>query len=134
MKEKSRGPPHHLQKYYPPIGWNGDGLRVSKQYDNGDDTWLGYSNVEGEWYIAYHGTGGLDVVKNILEKGFQSGYRQAYKDLNNMNPLSNKTIKKCGVGVYITPVIEEAGRYSYGIEFGGNFYYFVFIVELILIR
>ena len=48
VKEKSRGSPHHLQQYYPPLGWNGDGLRVSKQYDNGDDTWLGYSNVEGE--------------------------------------------------------------------------------------
>ena len=64
-------------------------MRVSKQYDNGDDTWLGYRNVEGEWYIAYHGTGGLGVVKNILEGGFQSGNRQAYKDSNNMNPLSN---------------------------------------------
>ena len=48
VKEKSRGLPHHLQKYYPPLGWNGYGLRVSKEYDNGDDTWLGYSNVEGE--------------------------------------------------------------------------------------
>ena len=86
---ESRGPPLHLQKYYPPLGWNGYGLRVSKQYDNGDDTWLGYRNVEGEWYIAYHGTGGLGVVKNILEGGFQSGNRQAYKDSNNMNPLSN---------------------------------------------
>ena len=27
---------------------------------------LGYSNVEGEWYIAYHGTGGLRVVKNNI--------------------------------------------------------------------
>ena len=62
-------------------------MRVSKQYDNGDDTWLGYSNVEGEWYIAYHSTGGLGVPKSILEKGFQSGYRQAYKDSNNMKPL-----------------------------------------------
>ena len=127
---ESRGPPLHLQKYYPPLGWNGYGLRVSKQYDNGDDTWLGYSNVEGEWYIAYHGTGGLGVVKNILEKGFQSGSGQAYKDSDNMNPLTNKTIPKCGVGVYSTPVIEEAQSYSYGIDFGGYSYYFVFMCRI----
>ena len=63
---QSRGPSHHLQKYYPPLGWNNYGLRVSKKYDNGNDTWLGYSNVEGEWYIAYYGTGGLRVVKNNI--------------------------------------------------------------------
>ena len=57
----SRGPLYHLQKYYPPLRWNGYGLRVKIIYDNGDDTWLVYSNVEGNWYIAYHG--GIDIPK-----------------------------------------------------------------------
>ena len=127
---ESRGPPHHLQKYYPPLGWNGYGLRVYGKYDNGDNTWLGYSNVEGEWYIAYHGTGDSFVVKNIIEKGFQSGSRQAYKDSNNMNPLSNGNKPICGEGVYVTPVIGEAQRYSQGINFGGNSYYFVFMCRI----
>ena len=60
-------------------------MRVSKEYDNGDDIWLGYSNVEGKWYIAYHGTCGLGVVKNILEKGFQSRSGQTYCKSENMN-------------------------------------------------
>ena len=47
-----------------------------------------------------------------------------------MNPLSNKIIKKCRVSVYITPVIEEDGSYIYGIEFGGNSYYFVFMCRI----
>ena len=42
---QSRGPLYHLQKYYPPLRWNGYSLRVFKQYDNGYDTWLGYCNV-----------------------------------------------------------------------------------------
>jgi len=127
---ESRGPPHYLQKYYPPLGWNGYGLRVSKQYDNGDDTWLGYNNVEGEWYIAYHGTGGLNIVNNIIEKGFQSGGGQAYNNSLNMNPLTKKNTPICGDGVYITPVIEEAQRYSKGITFGNNSYDFVFMCRI----
>ena len=47
-----------------------------------------------------------------------------------MNPLSNKIFPKCGVGVYITPVIEEAEYYSCGIDFGGNSYYFVFMCRI----
>ena len=127
---EKRGPPQHLMVYDPPIGWKGFGLRVWDQYDNGDNTWLGYSNVEGEWYIAYHGTGDSFVVKNIIEKGFQSGSGQRYKNSNNMNPLSNGNKPICGEGVYVTPVIGEAQRYSQGINFGGNSYYFVFMCRI----
>jgi hypothetical protein len=28
--------------------------------------------------IFYHGTGGLDIVKDMFEKGFKIGYRQQY--------------------------------------------------------
>ena len=65
-----RGPPNYLMDYIPPIGYKGYGLKVKGLYDNGDDTWLGYTNEVGEWYIAYHGTSGT-VAKNILEKGLR---------------------------------------------------------------
>ena len=51
--------------YIQPIGYKGYGLKVKGLYDNGDDTWLGYTNKVGEWYIAYHSTSGT-VAKNIL--------------------------------------------------------------------
>ena len=61
-------------------------LRVKIIYDNGDDTWLVYSNVEGNWYIAYHG--GIDIPKKMLENGFQTrSSKQIYKYKDNMNPL-----------------------------------------------
>ena len=127
---QSRGPPHHLQKYHPPLGWNGYGLRVSKQYDNGNDTWLNYNNVEGEWYIAYHGTGKLNVPKQIIEGGFRRGDRQMYKNSKNMNPLSQNEFPKCGDGVYLTPIIKEAQSYSIGINYGDCKYYLVFMCRV----
>ena len=127
---QSRGPPHHLQKYHPPLGWNGYGLRVSKQYDNGNDTWLNYNNVEGEWYIAYHGTGKLNVPKQIIEGGFRRGDRQMYKNSKNMNPLSQNEFPKCGDGVYLTPIIKEAQSYSIGIKYGDCKYYLVFMCRV----
>ncbi len=39
-----RGPPNYLMDYIPPIGYKGYGLKVKGLYDNGDDTWLGYTN------------------------------------------------------------------------------------------
>jgi len=85
---EKRGPPNYLKDYIPPLGWDGYGLKVTGMYDNGDDTWLGYSNVEGEWYIAYHGTGGNDVIKKIIVGGFKAGGGQVCENYKNLNPLS----------------------------------------------
>ena len=51
---------------------------MTKKYDNGDDTWLGNTNQEGEWYIAYHGTSGMN----------KKGGGQFRKYDNNINELS----------------------------------------------
>ena len=79
--------------YDPPLGYKGYGLQVSKKYDNGDDTWLGYENTIGEWYIAYHGTSGL-YAKSILDIGFKRGFGQAHEYDNNINPLSKDKFQK----------------------------------------
>ena len=34
--------------YNPPIGWNGIGLKVWDEYDNKDNSWIGYNNSPGE--------------------------------------------------------------------------------------
>ena len=87
---EKRGPPNYLKVYDPPIGYVGYGLKVSKQYDNGDDTWLGYQHKVGEWYIAYHGTG-MDAANSIIGQGFKANYNdssQVHRNAKNINPLS----------------------------------------------
>ena len=101
-KGEKRGPPNHLIDYDPPEGWSGYGLKVMGQY--GNDTWLGYSNVEGEWYIAYHGTSG-SVGQSILDKGFKAGDGQVHQGYDNINELSKKLYPKVGRGVYCSPLI-----------------------------
>ena len=110
-KGQKRGPPHHLMDYDPPLGFLGLGLNVLNKYDGGDNTWLGMNNVEGEWYIAYHGTK-IEFVKDIINKGLGAGERQAYQSDDNINELSKSQFIKCGRGVYCTPKIREAESYS----------------------
>ena len=78
--------------------FKGYGLKVSKQYDNGDDTWLGFTNQVGEWYIAYHGTSG-QYAKNILEAGVKKGSNQVHRNFKNINPLTKDKFPNVGVGV-----------------------------------
>ena len=57
------------EKYIPPIGWIGIGLKVMDKY--GDNKWIGMKNIPGEWCVAYHGVGGgqsSDEVKSITGK------------------------------------------------------------------
>ena len=131
---EKRGPPKQLIDYDPPLGWIGYGLNVSGKYDNGDDTWLGKKNVEGEWYIAYHGTRGNDnIIKKIMEDGFKTGIVQIKNDVENENPLSNKEFKYCGEGVFLTNSIGYAEAYSAwkgGIQFDGKYYKIVFMCRV----
>jgi hypothetical protein len=46
-----------------------------------------------EWIIpleiAYHGIGGNDIPKKILEEGFKEGGGQVQSGYSNINPLNN---------------------------------------------
>ena len=106
-----RGPPGYLMDYDPPIGYKGYGLKVSGKYDNGDDTWLGYTNQQGEWYIAYHGTSG-HYANAILKEGLKKGGGQAYEGDYNINPLSKDKHLYVGRGVYCSPKISVADGYA----------------------
>ena len=79
------------KKYDPPIGWNGIGLKVMDKYDNGNNTWIGMNNSQGEWCVAYHGLArgqSSDKVKNITglvikgkgKENFMKGANQVHKD------------------------------------------------------
>ena len=132
-RNEKRGPSHHLEDYIPPLGYLGYGLKVWDQYDNGDNTWLGYQNVEGEWYVAYHGTGNNEVIGKIVREGLKKGPNQNYSDSENINELSNSIFPICGNGVYLSPEIEVAQDYSQdkeGIDLNGNEYYIIFMCRV----
>ena len=63
--QKLIGPPLYPKTFIPPIGWTAIALKVSKKYDNGDDKWLGNSNLNGEWYIGYHGIKTMSSIHEI---------------------------------------------------------------------
>jgi hypothetical protein len=105
--------------YDPPIGFNGIGLKVWDQYDNGDNTWLGMDNVPGEWCVAYHGVASgqsSDNVKNvtglIVKSTFKAGGGQAHKNC----PDQYHPGKIVGKGVYCTPTIKTAAEQYAGIS------------------
>ena len=61
------------EKYYPPYGWFGIGLKVLGKYEN--DDWLNKKDRSSSWAIAYHGVGRIstldeinNMIKGILEK------------------------------------------------------------------
>ena len=102
--------------YNPPIGWNGIGLKVWDQYDNGNNTWIGMNNSPGEWCVAYHGvgrySGSSDNVKNITgiicKTSFKAGSQQAHQNCPDIFHPGNKV----GSGVYCTPNVGTAEGYS----------------------
>ena len=73
------------EKYIPPIGWIGIGLKVLDKYEN--NNWLSYSGIDGEYSIAYYGLHNylndkdemvsdlndviVDIRKVISERSFQ---------------------------------------------------------------
>ena len=73
--------------YDPPIEWIGIGLKVLSKYDNGDDTWIGNNNSEGEWAVAFHGVGRDQssekvqrIIKIICNEGFRPGSGQFHQN------------------------------------------------------
>ena len=103
-------------EYDPPLGWIGIGLKVMDEYDDGDNTWIGMDNCEGEWCVAYHGVGrDRDDVKKItglIIKGqkqkFIIGANQAHSTCEDKFHKG----KKVGDGAYCTPKISIAESYS----------------------
>jgi len=89
--------------YFPPIGWTGIGLNITR-YANWEIK-CGKINKEGEWCVAYHDTC-LENAKNIIIEGLKEGNRQIYKD------YKDKEGNQIGTGVYFTSHIEIAEIYS----------------------
>ena len=101
--------------YDPPIGWNGIGLKVTNKFDNGDNTWIGMNNSDGEWCVAYHGVGSWqssDNVKDITGKIVKTQFKPGGGQLHSNCPDQFHPGKKVGDGVYCTPTIKTAEGYA----------------------
>ena len=125
------------RRYDPPYGWSGYGLNVLNRYDNKNNTWLGMSNVEGEWWVAYHGIGRANdseknkkAIKSIVYDGFKRGNYQVHEKYDNCNTFSKEKYSKVGIGIYLTDEISEAEYYSGKVEFKNQKYKIAFMCRV----
>ena len=123
--------------YDPPIGWIGYGLKVINKYDKQDNTWLGMSNIKGEWWVAYHGAGRnknteeiKKIILSIVNNGFKIGSGQVHQKYKNVNNLSNNQYPEVGLGLYLSDKISVAEGYSGIIDNKGTRYKIAFMCRV----
>ena len=84
-----RGEKRGGRPYLPPLNWKGYGLKVRGKYDKGNDAWLDYRGVPGEWCVAYHGANTHFSNKDYIKMRDEQD--------------SNHPGSKVGEGVYCSP-------------------------------
>ncbi len=93
------------EKYFPPLGWYGIGLRVLNQYDDGNNDWLDYDNNENEFSIAYLGLNNfLNKKEKIIEdlNDFCKNVNKMVKEKTYKNDINKRKVNlpsKCGDGI-----------------------------------
>ena len=124
------------REYDPPKGWVGYGLNVINKYGE-NNIWLGMSNIEGEWWVAYHGVGNRFnsderkiMINNIVIGGFKAGERQFHNNCININNLSNKEHHKVGKGLYLSDKIAVAEGYAGIVEYEKKQYKIAFMCRV----
>ena len=101
--------------YYPPKGWIGYGLKVWGKYDKGNNNWISYNGVAGEWCVAYHG------ASQKLNNNYQM-----MRDVEDQNHPGQKV----GEGVYCSPnpnVLDQEGGV---VQVGGKKYKIGFMLRV----
>ena len=122
------------EKYDPPYGWIGIGLKVTRKYE--DDDWLNKRDESSKWAIAYHGVGRMNsyeeiinILKNIVvEEGLKPGPSQIKCHSNDIRHKG----KKVGTGVYLTQSINAAEDYSGIIQFNNKKYKIVLMAKVLI--
>ena len=105
--------------YNPPYGWIGIALKIKNKYGK-NNIWIGKENIEGEWPVAYHGVGKgniLDRILNIINGNLDNEEGKLFKKEKNVEENNNK-YPVCGIGVYLSPNIEEAEYFADETNFG----------------
>ena len=121
------------EDYIPPLeGWNGIGLKVWGQYDNGNNDWLDYNNNSKEYAIAYLGLSSQlndnDLIINNVDKLSQdvNEYKvnKSYENDVDIRKASFFGIlfgygDKCGEGICLYKDPEDAAKYASIVEIPG---------------
>ena len=113
------------------------------EYDDGDNTWIGMDNIEGEWCVAYHGVGRgneSEKVKKItgliikgdekVKKGGKPEFKPGSNQVHSCCEDQYHPGKLVGEGVYCTPTISTADEYSGISEINGKKYKTVLMVRV----
>ena len=119
------------EKYFPPSGWIGIGLKVLDKYEN--NIWIGMDNIPGEWCVAYHGVGdgcASDKVKKILGLVYHGGLKPGLRQMHEDCPDYYHEGEKVGRGVYCSPKIKTAQQFCGICDINGKQYYTVFMLRV----
>ena len=87
-------------EYIPPLkDWVGIGLKVLDKYDNGNNDWIDYQNIRGEFSIGYIGIYNLwndrnQIIQNLNEFAQDINLMERYKIFFNNN-------FNCGDGICV---------------------------------
>ena len=127
------------EKYYPPYGWFGIGLKVKGKYKGDkkdkDDNWLNDISESSKWAIAYHGVGRMstdDEIKKILLNIMEEGLKPGQSQIKCHSMDKRHPGKKIGTGVYLTQNISIAEEYSGIIQFNNKQYKIVLMAKVLI--
>jgi len=115
------------EKYYPPYGWIGIGLKVLDKYEN--NNWLKDNTKSSKWAIAYYTLSSNEigkVLKNIVTK-------KGLIEVNNKRKYKKHPDKQNGEDIYLTPFIDIAEN-SAGIILLNNKNYKIVLMAKVLIN
>ena len=122
------------EQYNPPYGWFGIGLNVMGKYENNE--WLENKSNSSKWAIAYYSVGQncssnkiKELINNIITKdGLNNGENQ-FKCSSQDKRHPGKNID---VGVYLTPDINIAEKYSGKITINNKKYKVVLMAKVLI--
>ena len=122
------------EKYYPPYGWFGIGLNVLGKYDEGSNDWL--DKDSNKWTIAYYSVGQNSSSNKVIEILNEIIIEQKLNQGNNQFKCSSMDKrhpnKKVGVGIYLTPDINIAERFSGRILINNKKYRVVLMAKVLI--
>ena len=119
------------EDYMPPYEWAAFGINISGKYDFGDNTWLGNTNQEGEFAVAYYGVNNLfhhnmQMLQNIVS--FMGNLESGKTFMDEVN--IRKPGEKCMAGAYFYKNPEIAENSSEILNIGGFDYKIMFMCRV----
>ena len=108
--------------YEAPYGWMGLGLNVLGKYQ--DDIWLKDISDKSEWAIAYRGILSKDVnkIKEYLKYFIEKQDLKIASILLKEGIKNKRNSKNINKGVYMSPYIRTAEKYTQSISFNNKKY------------